>query len=86
MSELEDYDYNMTKARRRTNSTSQAAGHNVFKTKFEAIDPEVIEYDEDRHGPSTGEPADPQDLEKMSTASSADTTGSVEDEDAVEKK
>ena len=41
VSELEDYNYNMTKTRRRTNSSTQAAGHSVLKTKFEAIDPEV---------------------------------------------
>lgn len=76
MSELEDYDYNMVKPKRRSNSMSMAAGHSALKTKFEAIDPEaVVEYDEDIHGP------DQHDLEKMSTTSSADTTGSVEEEE-----
>ena len=85
-SELEDYDVNMAKPRRRTNSSTHAAGHSGLKTKFEAIDPEVIEYEEEIHGPKPGEAADQQDLEKMSTSSSADTMGSVEEEDAVEKK
>ena len=85
----------MTKTRRRTNSSTAAAGHNTIKTKFEALDPEVIEYEEDVHGPSTAEAeaqahategADQHELEKMSTSSSADTMGSVEEEDAVEKK
>jgi len=82
MSELEDYDYNLTKSRRRTNSFSQhAAGHAALKTKFEAIDPEVMEsYDEDLHGPSAADLADQHELEKMSSVSSADTTGSVEEE------
>ena len=85
VSELEDYNYNMTKARRRTNSSSQAAGHSALKTKFEAIDPEVIEYEEDLHGPSVSDStADPKDLEEMSTSSSADTVESVEE--GVEKK
>lgn len=84
MSELEDYDYNLTKPRRRTNSFSAAAGHSALKTKFEAVDPEVIEYEEDIHGPG---PADEHnELEKMSTSSSADTMGSVEDEEAAGKK
>jgi hypothetical protein len=82
MSELEDYDYNMAKPRRRTNSFSVAAGHSALKTKFEAVDPEVIEYEEDLHGPSHGEMNDHNELEKMSTSSSADTMGSVEEEEA----
>lgn len=79
VSELEDYNYNMSKARRRTNSSSQAAGHSALKTKFEAIDPEVIEYEEDVHGPpSATELEGSQELEEMSTSSSADTVESVD--------
>ena len=81
VSELEDYDYNPAKPRRRTNSFSQAAGHSALKTKFEALDPEVIEYEEDLHGPSAGDLADHNELEKMSTSSSADTMGSVDEEE-----
>lgn len=85
VSELEDYNYNMAKARRRTNSSTQAAGHSVLKTKFEAVDPEVIEYEEEIHGPSaTDAAAGPEDLEQMSTSSSTDTVDSVEE--GVEKK
>jgi len=80
MSELEDYDYNMSKTRRRTNSFSQAAGHSALKTKFEAFDPEVIEYEEGVHGPSAADLVDQHELEKMSSTSSADTMGSVEEE------
>lgn len=83
VSELEDYDYNMAKPRRRTNSFSAAAGHSALKTKFEAIDPEVIEYEEDIHGPSTTD-GDQHELEKMSTSSSADTMGSVDEEEMAE--
>lgn len=62
-----------------------------MKTKFEALDPEVIEYEEGIHGPSVSDTtADQHELEKMSTSSSAesaDTIGSVEEEDVgVEKK
>lgn len=78
VSELEDYNYNMTKPRRRTNSFSAAAGHSPLKTKFEAIDPqEAVFYDEDIHGPTAD---DLRDLEKMSTTSTTDTMASVEEE------
>nr|OQO22335.1 hypothetical protein B0A51_08423 [Rachicladosporium sp. CCFEE 5018] len=81
MSELEDYDYNPAKPRRRTNSMSSAAGHNLFKSKYEASDPEaIIEFDSELHGAADEEH---NELEKMSTSSSADTTGSVEEEEAV---
>lgn len=82
MSELEDYSYNMMKTKRRSNSLSAAAGHSALKTKFESLDPEVVEYDEDIHGPMD----DQHELEKMSTTSSADTMGSVEEEDLKETK
>ena len=69
----------MTKPRRRNNSFSAAAGHSALKTKFEATDPEVVEYEEFVHGP------DQHELEKMSTSSSsADTLGSFEDGDMEE--
>lgn len=86
VSELEDYAYNMTKPRRRTNSSSAAAGHSAFKTKFESIDPEAIDYDEAVHGPATAadDHAD-HELEKMSSSSSAGTMASVEEEDAAKQ-
>lgn len=66
ISELEDLPYNTLKPKRRSNSTSAAAGHSNFsKTKFEMLDEDaMVEYDEDLHGPE---------LEKMSSSSSADT-------------
>lgn len=64
--------FHMSKPKRRSNSTSFAAGHNVLKSKFEAEDEQVIEYDESIHGP------DDHDLEKMSTRSSL---GSAEEEE-----
>ncbi|PSK34360.1 hypothetical protein B9Z65_8686 [Elsinoe australis] len=81
--ELEDYDYNLTKPRRRSNSFSAAAGHNIFKTKFEAIEPEPV-FEEDIHGPE----ADDLALEEQSTHSSAGSGGSFEEEEAaaVDKK
>jgi hypothetical protein len=90
LSELEDYDYKMTNPRRRTNSFSAAAGHNLYKSKFEAVDPEaVIEFDERVHGAaaimSAEEMAD-NELEKMSSGSSAGTIGSVEEEEAAKSQ
>merc|ERR1711967_79343 len=80
MSELEDYDYNSLKPRRRSNSMSLAAGHSALKTKFEAVDEDAIEFDEALHGPRDEDLVDNH-LEKMSTASSsADTMGSIEEE------
>ena len=77
--ELEDYAYNPTKPRRRSNSFSAAPGHNVIKTKFEHIEPEPV-FEEELHGPSADDMAGYEELEKSSTGSA-----SVDDED-VEKK
>merc|ERR1711977_381414 len=79
ISELEDYDYNSLKPRRRSNSMSLAAGHSALKTKFEAVDEDAIEFDEALHGPRDEDLVDNH-LEKMSTASSSDTMGSIEEE------
>lgn len=82
ISELEDYDFTMSRPKRRSNSSSAAAGHSALKTKFEDLDADaIVEYDEDLHGPT-----DDDKLEKMSTSSSADTMASVEEEDVKEHK
>jgi hypothetical protein len=87
LSELEDYSYNPTNPRRRTNSFSAAAGHNLYKSKFEAVDPEVIEFDEGLHGASALSAEDKEnELEKMSSTSSAGTTGSIEEEEIAQAK
>lgn len=87
LSELEDYDYNATNPRRRTNSFSAAAGHNLYKSKFEAVDPEVIEFDEELHGAPILSAEDKEnELEKMSTSSSTGTTGSIEEEEVAKTK
>lgn len=56
---------------------SVAAGHSALKTKYEAVDPEVIEFEENLHGPSS---VAENELEKMDSASSAGTVDSVEEE------
>jgi hypothetical protein len=90
LSELEDYDYKMTNPRRRTNSFSAAAGHNLYKSKFEAVDPEaVIEFDERVHGAAaimSAEEMAENELEKMSSGSSAGTIGSVEEEEVAKSQ
>lgn len=76
--ELEDLPYNLTnKPKRRSNSTSMAAGHNLFKTKFEEADEDAVDYDDYLHGPDHAE------LEKMSTTSSA---GTIEEEDELKEE
>ncbi|KAF2759814.1 hypothetical protein EJ05DRAFT_474871 [Pseudovirgaria hyperparasitica] len=81
--ELEDFNYNMTHPRRRTNSSSHGHDLSAFKTKFETIEAEPV-FEEELHGP-TAEDLDALALEKATTASTLASTGSVEEEDAVKK-
>ncbi|KAI9851479.1 MAG: hypothetical protein M1838_003554 [Thelocarpon superellum] len=80
--ELQDYSYNLTNPRRRSNSSSHGPGFN-FTTKFETHEPEPV-FEEEIHGPvyqdaSIGEP-----LDKEETADSA-SRGSVEEEEHAKK-
>jgi hypothetical protein len=79
--ELEDYGYNVTNPRRRSNSASMSKGLKDFKTKFETVETEPV-FEEELHGPDGSE-----DLEQTSTASTADS-GSVEheEEESAQKK
>lgn len=52
--EIQDAGFNMTNARRRSNSSSYAAGLKDFKTKFEQRDEEVV-FEEDIHGVAASE-------------------------------
>ncbi|KAF2127080.1 hypothetical protein P153DRAFT_344365 [Dothidotthia symphoricarpi CBS 119687] len=72
--EVEDMRYNLTNARRRSNSLTFQMKD--FKTKFETIEPEPV-FEEEIHG------AFGEELEKQSTTS---TDKSVEDEDTTNKK
>ncbi|KAK2753951.1 hypothetical protein FQN54_007310 [Arachnomyces sp. PD_36] len=47
--ESQDYGYNFTNTRRRSNSSTQALTD--FKTKFETIEPEPV-FEEELHGPA----------------------------------
>jgi len=80
--EIEDYAYNLTNPRRRSNSSTHAAGLKDFKTKFEVVEQEPV-FEESLHGPSAliGE-----DLEQASTNSSANSADSVDGDDAATKK
>lgn len=40
--EIEDFNVNMTKARRRSNSSTLSRGAKDFKTKFEIVEPEPV--------------------------------------------
>lgn len=81
--ELEDYDYNLNKSRRRSNSSTQAG--TMFKTKFETIEPEPV-FEEELHGPRAEDYEGGADLEQESTLSSAGTSASVDEEDGPADK
>jgi hypothetical protein len=80
--ESQDYGYNFTNERRRSNSSTQAL--NDFKTKFEGMDQDPV-FEEELHG------ATEEDLEKASTISKEESTdtstlgGSVEEDDGFKK-
>ncbi|GAB7356909.1 hypothetical protein MBLNU459_g7765t1 [Dothideomycetes sp. NU459] len=75
MDELEDFSYNPTKPRRRSNSFSVAPGHDNLKSKFEHVEHEPV-FEEEIHGASALDFEN--ELEKQSTSSSMD---SVTEED-----
>lgn len=80
--EMQDYGYNFTKARRRSNSFSQSIGD--FKTKFEGIEKDPV-FEEEIHGPLDGGEEDEHvSLEKTETADST-STASTEEEDHTKK-
>jgi len=75
--ESQDYGYNFSNARRRSNSSTQALGD--FKTKFEARDTDPV-FEEDVHGPTE------DDIEKASTHDSTDSSTLEESVDDDDKK
>ncbi|EXJ85233.1 hypothetical protein A1O3_05908 [Capronia epimyces CBS 606.96] len=76
--EIEDYGYNFTKARRRSNSSTHALGD--FKTKFETLDAEPV-FEEQLHGPSVDDIEKASTLSKEESVDSSITAGSVDEED-----
>jgi len=88
--EIQDADFALTNARRRSNSSSYAAGLKDFKTKFEAIETEPV-FEESIHGAQPGSPtsthSDSQfadSIEKVNTFSSESSVD--EEEKATLKK
>jgi hypothetical protein len=80
--ESQDYGYNFTNARRRSNSSTQALGD--FKTKFETRDEDPV-FEEELHGPVLEEPEENLGLDKEESTDSAISTGSVEEETEAKK-
>ncbi|KAF2737344.1 hypothetical protein EJ04DRAFT_126385 [Polyplosphaeria fusca] len=75
--EIDDLNYTMANPRRRSNSST----HQIkdFKTKFEAVEQEPV-FEEELHGATAA------DLEKQSTASTSNSSASIEEEDVENKK
>jgi hypothetical protein len=80
--ESQDYGYNFTNQRRRSNSSNKVLGD--FKTKFETVDQDPV-FEEELHGPIQ------DDLDEGSTHSKEESTdastigGSVEEEEILKK-
>ena len=79
--ESQDYGYNFTNSRRRSNSSSHGHDINGFKTKFEHIEADPVF--EEEYGPSK---EDMEELthEKSETADSI-STASVEEDELAKK-
>jgi len=75
--EVQDSGFKMTNARRRSNSSSYAAGLKDFKTKFEQIDPEPV-FEENIHGA-------PEEDEELTETHRVNTESSVSSVDEDEK-
>lgn len=76
---MQDYGYNFTNARRRSNSSTQ--GLTDFKTKFETVEPDPV-FEEELHGPALEE-KDVDDVPlKVKTAESSASGGSEEESEA----
>lgn len=82
--ESQDYGYNFTNVRRRSNSSSHGHAIGDFKTKFEHIDADPV-FEEEFHGA----PKEDSDMSELShqKSESADSVSlaSVEEEDASKK-
>lgn len=79
--ELQDYDVNMNKTRRRSNSSIER--NKDFKSKFEKIDAEPV-FEEELHGPRAEDLEDGGDLDKQSTSDASSASAISYDEADVE--
>lgn len=80
--ESQDYGYNFTNARRRSNSSSHSTAIGDFKTKFETTEPDPV-FEEEYHGAIKDDAAMDEHLALMK-GESADSvsTASIEEEKA----
>ena len=78
--ESQDYGYNFTNNRRRSNSSSHAHSIDDFKTKFEAVEADPV-FEEEFHGAMREEPLG---LEKAESGDS-NSTASIEEEELTKK-
>ncbi len=82
--ELIDYDFTLTKPRRRSNSSSHP--NRDFKTKFETVDQDPV-FEEELHGPGEASSLDEAGAAEKESASSTSTSeGGSEEDDRQAKK
>ena len=75
--EIQDAGFNLTNARRRSNSSSYAAGLKDFKTKFEAREEDPV-FEEDIHGADQSQGDTLSRTETAESVTSADEAKSVD--------
>jgi hypothetical protein len=85
--EIEDYNVNMTKARRRSNSSTLSRGAKDFKTKFEVVEHEPVFEDMPFEDIEADEKLDAMrdehiKLEQQTTESSISSGQSIDEEHA----
>ena len=82
--ESQDYGYNFTNARRRSNSSSHGHAIGDFKTKFEAVESDPV-FEEEFHGAKIDTEFDEHmDHEKGESAESI-SSASIDDEEHAKK-
>ena len=79
--ERDDYNFNFTNARRRSNSSSHGHALSDFKTKFETIEQDPV-FEEEMHGPPAEEENLALDKEESNDSISS---ASVDEEDHAKK-
>jgi hypothetical protein len=81
--ESQDYGYNFTNQRRRSNSSNQVLGD--FKTKFEAVDQDPV-FEEELHGPTQDDIDEGSTLSKEESSTDSSTPGGSLEEEEILKK
>jgi hypothetical protein len=80
--EVQDYGYNFTNQRRRSNSSNKVLGD--FKTKFETVDQDPV-FEEELHGPIQDDIDEDSTLSKEESTDTSTIGGSVEEEEILKK-